>query len=337
MNSNKNFIDLTDSFLNVFTKYKEILLSLQKYKNKKLPHPLIRVSEEEQKQPENQSVNELTSKENIKNLNLSQIKQEYLDELYQLLKKFLKLLDKIKNKPILIQGFLDRQYPLISKLKFFLLSLKTNDAISYHDKIFVKIFKMNTKVPFGITITFEEFVKGITYFHTEEEAIKKTPIYHRIASCFDSSPSFIKNHLRCTGFDSFENLQDKRSHIFKCYIERLIYDHMFRHLSLHLPFKIDNYELKQNIQHKYQLNQRKSNFKSCFWFLNIQIYIHYENLFPTILTIQYFDEDTLQLTKTEVFEKITVVDEYGNTRYLENIYYKCIINDIVVIDEIRKF
>ena len=41
-------------------------------------------------------------------------------------------------------------------------------------------------------------------------------------------------------------------HIYKCYIERLIYDNMFKNHSLFFPEKLNNTNINQNQGHKYQ-------------------------------------------------------------------------------------
>ena len=45
-------------------------------------------------------------------------------------------------------------------------------------------------MPLGITITFENYIKGITYFSDEKENKNQIPIYHRAASCGNKRKNF---------------------------------------------------------------------------------------------------------------------------------------------------
>lgn len=313
--NNKNFINLTDSFCDVYKEYREFLFS-------KNPHKVVintstpareKISREEQK---------------FKDINFSQVDENELKNFYKSLNIFFNLLNSVKNE-ILIQGFLDKNYGDLIKIKHFLIELKNIKARSLHDRIFTKIFKLDKRVPLGITIIFEEFIKGITYFRTEEENKKKIPIYHRVASCGDSSNDFKKKYLICYGTNTPQDIEIKRNHIFKCFLERLIYDNMYKHLTLHFPTNLLDSEVEQNEGHKFQLSERGINFNTCFTGIKLKIDIYYENNFPRDLIIEYLDENN-NIIQIEKYYKTTFIDEYGNTNYTDNILYLKIINNIVI-------
>lgn len=262
------------------------------------------------------------------NIIINTIDEIKFSDLYKNLDIFYKLLYKIKDNYILLQGFIDNNYSELRKVKIFLLDIKKNKSRSYHDKIFTKIFKFDTYIPLGITQVFEEFVKGITFFSNEVENIKKIPIYHRSASCGSSSEDFKKKYLQCYNTNEPEEIEQKQKHIFKCYLERLIYDDMFRTLTLHIPTTLNNQELKQNKGHLFQLSSRGNNFNKCFLGMNIDINIDYINNFPVVLKIFYRKDS--KCYKKETFEKLTYIDEYGNTRYQDRI-----LHDIRYIDTIE--
>ena len=132
-------------------------------------------------------------------INISNIDSAKLNDFYDKLNDFYKELKTIKNNRILIQGFIDKNYSEIREIKQFLLKIKTPLSRSIHDKIFKNIFKCDNYLPLGITLVFEDFIKGITYFKKEEEYSKKNPIYHRAASCGNSSEDFRKKYLECYG------------------------------------------------------------------------------------------------------------------------------------------
>ena len=262
-----------------------------------------------------------TSQDDVfKEIDFSNLKIHELNNLLSKLNDFYKLLIHIKDNHILLQGFYDKNYVELVKIKYFLFELKNIKIQSIHDKIFIKIFKMNKKMPLGITRIFEEFIKGITYFKNEEEYKRKIPIYHRAASCGYSSKNFINKYLKCYGTNLPEIIEQKKNHIFKCYVERLIYDDMFKQLMFHFPTTLDDTNIQQNKGHIYQLNQRAHNFNSCFLNTHINIEITYEDNFPVILIIKYLNQD--KIVKIEKFEKILYFDEYGNGNYTDNIFYE---------------
>jgi hypothetical protein len=240
------------------------------------------------------------------------INENLFTEVYNNLDIFYKELNKIKTNHILLQGFIDNNYGIIKEIKIFLINRKTKISRSLHDKIFTNILKLNSYIPLGITHVFEDFVKGITYFSNEIENKKKIPIYHRPASCGDSSEDFKKKYLQCYNTNEPEEIKHKKEHIFKCYLERLIYDDMFRELN--------NQELKQNNGHLFQLSERAKNFNTCFTGIYININIIYENNFPIILQIDYLKNNNV--IKKELFLKSTYIDEYGNTRYYDDVFHK---------------
>jgi hypothetical protein len=96
----------------------------------------------------------------------------------------------------------------------------------------------------------------------------------------------------------------------------------------------------QNKGHIFQLNERAKNFNSCFIGIEIKIEISYENQFPYRLLVYYIKKGKInQLTKEfkqediikiESFTKITYIDEYGNTRYEEDVFYMSEENNIKI-------
>lgn len=250
------------------------------------------------------------------------INENNLSDLYTKLNIFYEKLNKIKNNNILLQGFIDNNYGQIKEVKIFLINRKTDKARSLHDKIFTKILKFNSYIPLGISHVFEDFIKGITYFSDELENKKKIPIYHRAASCGNSSEDFRKKYLQCYNTNIPEEIEKKKEHIFKCYLERLIYDNMFRNLTFHFPKNLTEQELKQNNGHIFQLTERAKNFNKCFNNIELNIDIKYDNNFPIILDINYLKNNIL--IKKEIFMKTTYIDEYGNTRYYEDVFHKIV-------------
>lgn len=252
------------------------------------------------------------------NIEIKNIKKNQFDDIYVKLNVFYNKLNKIKKNYILLQGFIDHNYNKIKEIKYFLLEIKTNKSRSFHDKIFTNILGLDKHIPLGITYVFEDFIKGITFFSNEEENTKKIPIYHRSASCGNSSEDFKKKYFECYNTNTPNNIELKKKHIFKCYLERLIYDNMYKNLMFHFPTTLNNQELQQNKGHIFQLDERAKNFNKCFLGINIEIEIYYENNFPIFLFINYIKDD--MIIKKERYMKTTFIDDYGNTRYEDDVY-----------------
>lgn len=241
------------------------------------------------------------------------------DKIIKETKKLLKELKKVENEKILLQGLIDRNYTDLKKLRDILLGIKINEGRSISDKIFTNILKFESHMPLGITIVFENYIKGITYFSNEKENKDKIPIYHRASSCGNKKKNF-RNLLKNT----LINEEIKKNHIKKCYLERLIYDDMYREMSLHFPTELKNQELKQNKGHEHQLTERSKNYYNYYLEEEINIEILYENNFPVLLTINYIKNG--KIIKIERYLKTTYIDDYGNTQYSENVYYTIIEN-----------
>jgi len=219
----------------------------------------------------------------------------------------------------MIQGFIDKNYPELIKIRDILIGInsKKNECRSLINIIFKNILGFDKHIPLGITIIFENFIKGITYFKDEIE--KTLPIYHRASSCGNKKQNFRKLYLENNGTEEY-----KKNHIYKCYLERLIYDDMYRNLTLFFPKGTNENEHKQNEGHKYQLNERAKNFYNYFTGTKIDITIMYEGKFPTYLIIHYIKNN--EIIKREEYIKITYIDDYGNTQYSDTVYKTTIEN-----------
>ena len=255
---------------------------------------------------------------------IKDIEDDKLDTFYINLTNLHKQLGKIKNNNILIHGFIDKYNDELREIKKFLLERKDVRSLSIHNKIFTSILKIDKYISLGITKVFEDFIKGITYFSNEIENKKKTPIYHRAASCGNSSEDFKKKYLQCYKDNNEVTLELKRDHIYKCYLERLIYDKIYLNSILHFPSGLNN-ELKQNEGHIFQIEERAKNFNECFLGLKIEIEIFYELDLPSCLILKYKKDGII--VKIEEYYKLIYIDSFGVKRYGEKTILKIINND----------
>lgn len=182
-----------------------------------------------------------------------------------------------------INDFIINNYETLSTIKFqlnYLLSepdvRKNNGSlIGFRDRLFGNLLKNisieneNRKV----TKVFNEFIKGITYFDGEHLYNPHQPYYHRIASC----PQEKNPNMKCKSTNNNSTVKDISKQIEKCYLERLIYDHIWTHIM----------QSNQNIAHINWLDDTHKSFKTCFPDTDISVEIEYNsNDIPVFLSIQ---------------------------------------------------
>lgn len=132
-----------------------------------------------------------------------------------------------------------------------------------------KHLKLSKQMPTYISDLFENLIKGITYFSNEKESVY--PIYHRLYSCGPYQDTHRLGNLICNEKLDKKELVRRRPLIERCYIERLLYNEIYIHESLHFP------ELgPQDDGHIFRMDLTKKDFESCFPNTKIE----YDNNFP---------------------------------------------------------
>lgn len=163
------------------------------------------------------------------------------------------------------------------------------------DEVFMRLLQMpadaGIREPHAVTRLFRRFIEGITFFADQPAAAASArwinhPVYHRAASCGDGGSR------RCAfgaGGQPRELNEATKKIVETCYVERLIYDHMWRTLSLHTPAGW-NAEPEQDERHTVAVNLSQANYESCFPGARITVYIEYRNIdggakVPVALTV----------------------------------------------------
>jgi hypothetical protein len=103
---------------------------------------------------------------------------------------------------------------------------------------------------------FLKFIQGITLFHDHD--LLDTPAYHRSESCGPKNADDEYNlaNINCIDFTDIQDLFRKRRNSWNCYLERRIYDDMYRTI-------LNIFE--QNFGHRLQLRHIEvNNLESCF-------------------------------------------------------------------------
>ena len=192
-----------------------------------------------------------------------------------ILKSFEREVKTIKDR----DDYIMNNYEILSTIKFqlnYLLSepsvRKNNGSlIVFRDRLFGNLLKNisieneNRKV----TKIFNKFIKGITYFDGEHLYNVHQPYYHRMASC--------PQEMKCKNTNNNSTVKDKAKQIEKCYLERLIYDHIWTHIM----------QSNQNIGHINWLDDTQKSFKTCFPDTDISVEIEYNsNDVPVLLSVR---------------------------------------------------
>jgi hypothetical protein len=164
---------------------------------------------------------------------------------------------------------------------------------------------MSKSATLGITRIFGEFIKGITYFKDGEYNLDK-PVYHRLMSCENRSAVFRSMYQQCNTTTSKKKIAKHR--IETCYIERLIYDELYKNQRLHFPAKGDE-ERSQDEGHNSWLEQTKADFNSCFPNVDLKVKLEYNNVYPIKVTIMRYKNNTL--VSIETYEKERYPNSYS--------------------------
>jgi len=220
------------------------------------------------------------------------------------------------------QTFLDKHYEQLLKIKYFLSQQRNTDARSLHDKLFTNILQVPKNPPLRLTKIFEDFVKGVTYFKTENTNGEQ-PIYHRLTSCGPGTIAFRIKYNQCKNLEK----RDKRiakERIQTCYIERLIYDKLYKQQTLFFP-ETGTSESSQNAGHVNWLKQTRDDFKTCFPNIEIEVELtEFDGLMPTKLTIKRCKKNGK--CSTEIYKKEVIHGELK--RYDDIVECFRFVNDI---------
>lgn len=158
-----------------------------------------------------------------------------------------------------------------------------------------------------VTNTFNEFVRGITYFTNEPAGtIHNEPVYHRNESC---SPRDQKN-ITCAAAITDE----AKRKIMKCYIERLIYDELWLQML----------SMQQNTAHLEWLMDTKQAFDTCFPETTVYVSLRLVNRKPDNVAITIEDSSG---TTTELYDKVYFM---ANEQYDTKISCLKIVNSQVI-------
>jgi hypothetical protein len=211
-----------------------------------------------------------------------------------------------KCSPYVISSFKNLHYEQLTKLVFF---MRTNPKLrKHHDVIFTNILDFKKQVPKNVTKIFHEFIKGITYLNDQSQPLSE-PVYHRLDACGSGTDSFRKEYNQCTNDMTRKNRNNVKKRIETCYMERLIYD------ALYKEFSMDD---EQNDGHLYRLKLTKEDFTSCFPVTSLNVQVEFDQHLPIRLII----------TRSQ-YDKVYSVETYTRTIIYDSVMQAKVYDDIV--------
>lgn len=187
------------------------------------------------------------------------------------------------------------------------------DFRSLHDQLFTKLIKLNPKPPTITTQILEKFIQGITYFQDQNRG-QRVPIYHRLASCGPGTETFRKMNNQCHDGQNKKKRAENKQAIERCYIERLVFDEIYKRIELFLPGE----EVSQDHGHLHWLDEEtKGDFESCFPNVKIKILVdftkHLRLDMPSALTIIRVVAGSHKSTTKYI--KNTILEADGSVKY----------------------
>lgn len=217
----------------------------------------------------------------------------HIDDSKKILKMFEILESKLKQLTHELRTvFLDRERASFKKLKQLMtIASKMDPSLKVVcNRIYVSKYHPSD---LSISQVFEQFIKGITYYEWEEPEDKKaktSPIYHRLFSCGPRTDTPFATVLAdCGDYDIEGGIKrrDAEKRIEKCYIERKIYDELFKKLDLHFPYYDEN-DMKmsqsstkiQDKGHRDWLEETATAFRQCFPNMDFEVEVRVDGIIP---------------------------------------------------------
>ena len=196
--------------------------------------------------------------------------QEFLNSLLVFEQSCLAISDD--NKAILINQYAH----ILQSLKSVVQDVKTRESRGIYHRLFQQLLSLNV-LTLRTTRIFNDFVKGITYFYSQQNLNANALIYHRPESCGPFGQAG-QNELRCKNERLSEHEMNRRKNkVFTCYLERLIYDELYTREELSDSNQhVDGFsESTQNSGHQNALKIMKTFYESCFPGSTLKIQIDY--------------------------------------------------------------
>ena len=184
---------------------------------------------------------------------------------------------------------------------------------SLHDQLFTKMLQLNPKPPALTTRLFTDFIAGISWFSHQDQG-KRIPIYHRLASCGPGTDAFRNAFNQCHDALSRQERNENKSRIERCYIERLVYNEIYKQVELFLPGE----SRSQDPGHLHWINNEvKDDFKSCFPNVELDIQVVFKKFLHVEIPICLIITRSVKGSHTSVIKYNKVASQLrdGSVKY----------------------
>lgn len=164
---------------------------------------------------------------------------------------------------------------------------------SIYDRLFFNVLEMRRHATSDATNAFERFTPGISWFASEPKDPSEKPSYHRGASCGPKSMLLeeYERTRRCSSSQSPNTRNANKARIFKCYMERLIYDKIYERYNLILPGGLE-YQGAQDDGHEKRLVTTHHDFVTCFPTTKLLVDVTFdERDIPFCLVVRVIEDD----------------------------------------------
>lgn len=158
--------------------------------------------------------------------------------------------------------------------------------ISFNDRVLKKLLRFDAGLGNRVDIPalFADFIKGITYFSSEEEQLTKRPLYHRLYSCGERGDALYETLHRCIDGQRDDDRRSVEERITKCYIERLIFDEIYKHNTFFFPLTGTEVH-SQNQGHLDRNAMTYSDYRTCFPNIELSVNVDFMQTVPYSLTL----------------------------------------------------
>lgn len=192
----------------------------------------------------------------------------------------------------------------------------------FFDRIFHPergLLPVSHRQPSGVTVRFGELIRGITHFADQGDGRGAVPVYHRLFSCGPGDQAYRDGRLVCHEELTTAERNRRRPEIERCYIERLVYDALYRKEALSqtlaattaTPYgdaaggTVARANAAQDPGHLFRIDLTRRDFETCFPDHRVEVDVGFHDGWPTVVTVARMVRG--RLVTTDVFRKALLV------------------------------
>jgi hypothetical protein len=243
------------------------------------------------------------------------LRQRHITHLNTLKESLELLQDELTRQPAdVISKWKMRHDSELRNLRYHLRHINDRRIRSLYDRIIVNHLGYRDSIEIT-TKVFDEFIKGITVFEKTFDNTAR-PQYHRNASCGARTmdKGLYKNTRSCKVSNTNKSLVRNKQLIFRCYLERMVYDALYTRYNLQFSGR-GNTNSFQNQGHVNMLEDTRRDFESCHTNTTLKVDIGFIQNMPVRLEVTLLNMRTRRVISSETFLKSLQHDGGDITAY----------------------